>query len=415
MFRGCFVALLIEDETIQMIHPDFSQTASRRSIMLLILLLSVCCYGASSADVDRPGEGSAEKRVTFYPTYGYRQNDEWVIPLRIWVHEAPGVMQRGLARAARAYIAGQAGIDQLSESDKALFERHSDDFFADSESGESVEFRFDDDPERRVYSLEHGDKGATTNLNGLLEGVVRLDEETAASLLTAQHSAQGWLRFHAVSDDHRGEGSARLIPPTGHSVISDIDDTIKITEIPAGKHVVLMNTFFREFAAVSCMAELYRSLGADVAFHYVSGSPWQMYQPLADFLFTDPAGFPEGSFHMKNVRMNMFEKETYEDIWAIVASGSQEATFDQKVSQIRTIMNRFPGRTFTLIGDSGEKDPEVFRLIRAEYPAQVREIRIRVVSEEDTTNPGRLENMTWIPADLSKGGSCQEFVEAAAN
>jgi phosphatidate phosphatase APP1 len=118
---------------------------------------------------------------------------------------------------------------------------------------------------------------------------------------------------------------------------------------------------------------------------------------------------------MKNVRMNMFEKETYEDIWAIIASGSQQATFDQKVSQIRTIMNHFPGRTFTLIGDSGEKDPEVFRQIRAEYPAQVREIRIRVVSEEDTTNPGRPESMTWIPADLSKDGSCQEFIEAAAN
>jgi len=396
-----------------MIQPDFLQIASRRS-MLLTLLLAVCCLGVNAADVSRPGKGPAEKQVTFYPTYGYRQEGGWVIPLRIWVHEAPNVMQRGLAKAARAYIAGQAGIDQLSESDKALFERHSDDFFADNESRESVAFRFDNDPEQRVYSLDNGDETPVTNLNGLLEGVLRLDEETAASLLTAQHSAQGWLRFHAVSDDHRGEGSVRLIPPTGHSVISDIDDTIKITEIPAGRRVVLMNTFFREFAAVPCMAELYKSLGEDVAFHYVSGGPWQMYQPLADFLFTDPAGFPEGSFHMKNVRMNMFEKETYEDIWAIIASGSQQATFDQKVSQIRTIMNHFPGRTFTLIGDSGEKDPEVFRQIREEYPAQVREIRIRVVSDEDTTNPGRLENMTWIPADLSTDGSCQEFVEAAA-
>jgi len=33
-------------------------------------------------------------------------------------------------------------------------------------------------------------------------------------------------------------------------VISDIDDTIKITEIPAGSEVVALNTFFRHFASV---------------------------------------------------------------------------------------------------------------------------------------------------------------------
>jgi len=393
------------------IWRDFLQAASRHTV-LLVLLLAVCSVGANTAGVDRADESIAEKRVTFYPTYGYRQYGEWVIPLRIWVHKAPSVMQRSLARAARAYIAGQAGIEELSESDKASFERHSDDFFADSESRESVEFRFVDDPERRAYSLDNGDKESMTNLNGLLEGVLRLDEETAANLLTAQQSAQGWLRFHAVSDGHWGEGSVRLILPTGHSVISDIDDTIKITEIPAGKRAVLMNTFFREFAAVPCMAELYERFGEDDAFHYVSGGPWQMYQPLADFLFADPAGFPEGSFHMKNVRMNMFEKETYEDILAIIASGSRQVTFDQKVLQIRTLMNHFPGRTFTLIGDSGEKDPEIFRQIRAEFPTQVREIKIRVVSDRDTDNLTRLENMTRIPADLSTDGSCQEIVEA---
>ena len=198
-------------------------------------------------------------------------------------------------------------------------------------------------------------------------------------------------------------------------MISDIDDTIKITGIPAGKRVVLMNTFFREFSAVPCMADLYRSFGEDVAFHYVSGGPWQMYQPLANFLFADPPGFPKGSFHMKNVATNLLEKKTYEEIGAFIASGSQQATFDQKISQIRTIMNHFPGRTFTLLGDSGEKDPEVFRQIREEFPARVREIIIRVLADEDAENLGRLDNVTLIPADQNTDESCSEYVEAAAN
>ena len=77
-------------------------------------------------------------------------------------------------------------------------------------------------------------------------------------------------------------------------------------------------------------------------------------------------------------------------------------------------MNHFPGRTFTLVGDSGEKDPEVFWQIREEYPAQVREIMIRVVSDEDTDNAGRLENMNRISADQNTDGVCQHIDGAAA-
>ena len=132
-----------------------------------------------------------------------------------------------------------------------------------------------------------------------------------------------------------------------------------------------------------------------------------MYGPLDRFLFSDAAGFPRGSVHMKNVRTNPFEKETYEDIWALVANGSEQATFDQKLSQIRTLMAHFPARTFTLIGDSGERDPEVFRRIRDEFPDQVREIRIRVVPESGADAAGRLDGMIRIPATVEAQESCR--------
>jgi len=51
------------------------------------------------------------------------------------------------------------------------------------------------------------------------------------------------------------------------SVISDIDDTIKITEIPAGPKVVVWNTFFRDFAAASGMATMYQQELGAAAFH----------------------------------------------------------------------------------------------------------------------------------------------------
>ena len=197
-------------------------------------------------------------------------------------------------------------------------------------------------------------------------------------------------------------------------MISDIDDTIKVTEITAGEPTVLMNTFFRDFAAVSCMAEMYRGVGGDVAFHYVSGGPWQMYRPLDDFLFSDPIVFPLGSFHMKSLRTNVFEKGSYEDAWKIIANGSQQATFEQKLMQIGAIMNHFPGRDFTLIGDSGEKDPEVYKQIREDFPRQVREIVIRVVADQATAASARFGGMILIPSNENEAETCGGFPQAAA-
>src|SRR5690625_5563263 len=95
-------------------------------------------------------------------------------------------------------------------------------------------------------------------------------------------------------------GWIRLLKPEGVSVISDIDDTIKITDIPAGRSVVLENTFFKPFQAVPGMAERYQEDGAEVAFHYVSGSPWQLYRPISEFFWSDEVYFHLGALHMNN-------------------------------------------------------------------------------------------------------------------
>jgi Uncharacterized conserved protein (DUF2183) len=96
-------------------------------------------------------------------------------------------------------------------------------------------------------------------------------------------------------------------------VISDIDDTIKITEIPAGFKVVVINTFFRDFVAAPEMAKMYQGFNG-ASFHYVSGGPWQLYGPLSEFLFSEKAGFPEGTFHMKQVSKNLLSAATWEDL-----------------------------------------------------------------------------------------------------
>lgn len=386
-----------------------------KEIILLVLLLLGFSSATSATESSSHGANSAEELVIFYPTYGYRQDGRWIIPIRLWVHEEPDLVRRQLATAARHYLADKAGIDDLSGPEKRLFAERTKGFIADSESRERVVFVFDQDPEQHEYRITNGDGESKTDRNGGLEGSISLSERSAERLLEAQHSNRGWLRFHTVSDNHHGIGHVRLIPPTGLSVISDIDDTIKITGIPEGESVVLRNTFFRDFSAAPCMAQMYRDFGSDTAFHYVSGGPWQMYQPLADFLFSEQTGIPRGSVHMKNVRTNPFEKESYQDIWRLVANGSQQATYDQKVSQITMLLTRFPQREFILIGDSGEKDPEVFREIREKFPSRVRGIIIRMVTGDAAEDPARYAEMTLIPQNIPASHSCDGGINTITN
>jgi phosphatidate phosphatase APP1 len=132
------------------------------------------------------------------------------------------------------------------------------------------------------------------------------------------------------------------------SVVSDIDDTIKVSEIPAGADIVLRNTFLRDYMAVEGMRDRHRRLG-DVSLHYVSGSPWQMFGLLHTFLI-EKSGFPEGAFHMKSLRKNLLDLHGFlHELRSLVAG--KQYTKEQKLGQISELMEHLPARTFTLIGD----------------------------------------------------------------
>jgi hypothetical protein len=349
---------------------------------LLVSLLLLVCAGCIG-----PLPGKEVEQATVYPSYGYRSGAHWVIPMRIWVHEP-----RRLTETAITRLVANGGDRPAPEIER--FQDRLSDLVADDESREQVAFAFDDDPRSETFTLQEADGAPKlSDLNGLIVGELRLTTERAQELLDAQGSNHGWLRLHVVSSDHRGEARVRLIEPQGLSVISDIDDTIKVTNIPAGGQVVIENTFYRPFVAARGMAERYRRLGEETAFHYVSGGSWQLYRPLAGFIAA--AGYPAGSFHMKSVRKNLLTPGSWQDLWKLARG---DATVEQKLGQISEIIGHFPQRRFILVGDSGEHDPEVYREIRNRFPRQIEAIWIRDIIDDRRRNPERLRGMQIIDA-----------------
>jgi len=155
---------------------------------------------------------------------------------------------------------------------------------------------------------------------------------------------------------------AHLVEPQGLSVISDIDDTVKVTEVFRGPSAVLRNTFLREFHPVSGMAELYKAWNKEygASFQYVSKSPIEFYELLTGFL--NASNFPFASLHLCS-------------LWC-----RDRALFKER--QIEEIMSAFPERQFVLVGDSGEKDPEVFAQVIRSHPSQVVKAIVRQVHPE---------------------------------
>lgn len=349
----------------------------------------------------------AEKTVTFYNSYGYLDDDIWRIPLKARVVEKPNILAKVTEKGARKILASKAELKDLSDTQKTIYASRAYGFLADNESDEIVSIVFDKDPLKKSYVLELNRLPIESDRNGNIEAVLVLAKNRAHQLLQAQKSSNGWLSFKVNSEDHQGEGQVQLIPKEGISIISDIDDTVKVTEIPLGEVAVLRNTFFKEFRASPGMVELYNEYPDNVTFHYISGGPWQLYVPLTQFLFSEEVGFPIGSMHMKNVRTNPFESESYSDISKLVAGGSKQATFEQKVTQISQLLEDFPKRKFILIGDSGEKDPEIYRKISRLFKPRILEIKIRDLTNDRDCNALRLKGMTIINAQLKRFGNCE--------
>lgn len=324
----------------------------------------------------------AGQEITVHPSYGYRDPaDEgtWLVPMRVHVHDnrdtpfiekvlqdwAVEHFEKDLKRA-------------LDEAEKTQLRECLEPFIADDKNREGVLFSFADDPSAQNFQLKQ-----RTTASGVIEEAVRIPDKLVKQCYAAQKDGDRWLEINARTADGNGEGTGaiRFLEPEGLCVVSDIDDTIKLTRVPAGKKTVLRNTFLKPFEAVPGMLERLMAFGADekadTSFHYVSGSPWQMYRVLGRFLFEE-AKYPVGTVHMKALRLNLTERGSIGSLLAF-AVGGDLATLDQKVRQITDLMLNLPRRKFILVGDSGERDPEVYRSIRELFPDQVVSIHIRDV------------------------------------
>ncbi|TGJ83012.1 hypothetical protein E0Z10_g5750 [Xylaria hypoxylon] len=199
----------------------------------------------------------------------------------------------------------------------------------------------------------------------------------------------------------------------GWGVISDIDDTIKITQTsdPIG---ILRTTFIESPEPVPGMPELYKHIHSltknNSPWFYLSASPYNLYPFLREFR---QKHYPHGTIVLRD--------SSWMSVRGLLTTLTL-GTEDYKVDRMEKIHSWLPKRKMICVGDSTQSDPEAYGEMYRRYPHWVKTILIRKVEDiaaigiESKNEPERFEEaFKGVPRDVwhvfSDPETCKKIVE----
>ena len=333
---------------------------SIKRVSLVLLCIAGYCHGSPL---------KSDETVFFFPTSANLDNNSnWNVPIHHWVFEKEeNSITHKLTQELFSEITETMDLTSNVE-ESAILKKRLMWFLVDNERNKKIKISFNNESKIATLNLTAPNGHAMTSLS-----------------LPITLSQDGWLNYKVVNDNRLFKGSVQLIPETGLSIISDIDDTIKISNV-LDKKELLKNTFIKPYQVTKGMPEYYKKLKNNGAyFHYVSASPWQLYPSLKPFMHNH---YPSGSVSLRNFRLKDSSSIKF-----------LQSSVDYKTKQIISIIKRYPKHQFILIGDSGEHDSEVYAGIYEQFPQNIKSIEIRVVKGSNIRSERFNTTFKNIPKD----------------
>ncbi len=212
-----------------------------------------------------------------------------------------------------------------------------------------------------------------------------------------------WVSFRAMVATHE-PAEKQAAPAEGellnlcyapeYGIVSDIDDTLLVshsTDFLRKLSLLLRKNAYTRLpfaGAVPFYQALHhgRTGRAQNPFFYVSSSEWGLYDLLTDFCAL--RNIPKGVFLLRTLPNSFRRYLKY-----------QFGNHQHKYYRIAEIMKAYPLLSFVLIGDSGQRDPEIYRRVVEQFPTRVLAIYIRDVGSEK-----RREHVRNIAEQLQEKG-----------
>ncbi|KAI0807972.1 hypothetical protein C8Q74DRAFT_104649 [Fomes fomentarius] len=163
-----------------------------------------------------------------------------------------------------------------------------------------------------------------------------------------------------------GNGTVILVPSAGISVVSDIDDVMRITKVYVPNQG-LFNSFVQPYVNVAGIPELFAKWAKSLpsaAFHYDTTTPLQMTRTYVDYLFSN---FPLGSLEMRPINLT-----------------DPAQILEARSNSLLKLFQTFPQRKFVLVGDTSSSTLlTAYPKIAEQFPNNIACIFIRNTSATD--------------------------------
>ena len=173
------------------------------------------------------------------------------------------------------------------------------------------------------------------------------------------------LNVYANGTD-TGNATSYLVPSEGLTIVSDIDDILRVTKIYQPKEG-LLNSFARPFTPWMNMPDIYANWSKslpDFHFHYLTTTPEQVTRNYMEFIYNT---YPGGSFDTRPLN--------FSDV---------NATLSIRKALLNKVFQTFPKRKFILVADTSNSDVmRAYPQMVTDFPGQVQCIFLRNTSATD--------------------------------
>ncbi|MCJ1454621.1 hypothetical protein MMC28_004974 [Mycoblastus sanguinarius] len=314
-------------------------------------------------------------QVLNIPGYGNWTDQGWSLRFHGNVFKQPNITQDKLDDLANVFLIGTS-IQALPPSQASQARNLTAEIFIIQQSNQNVTFNLSPAPTAGA-SGEQGGGGAVTPSGG--NQTINFPDPTTSegdfdafvpingTGLEDGNSTSDIQRMNVYTEgDINGNATAYLVPPNGLTVISDIDDILRVTQIyePAQG---LLNSFARPFVPWMNMPEIYANWSRSIPnfhFHYLTTTPEQVTRNYMDFIYKT---YPGGSFDDRPLN--------FSDV---------NATLSIRKFLLNKIFETYPHRKFVLVADTSNSDVmRDYPSMVTDFPGQVQCIFLRNTSNTD--------------------------------
>lgn len=313
--------------------------------------------------------------LTFQRPYGNWTDQGWNLRFHGNVYKQPNTSQSKLDDLANIFLI-DTSVDKLPADQAAQARNLTAEIFVLQQDNVGVTFNLKPAP-AAGSSGEEGGGGAVTPSGG--DQQIKFPYNTTVEGdfdSFVQIKNEGLKDGNSTSDVQRlnvytegadiGNATAYLVPTSGLTVISDIDDILRITKIYQPKEG-LLNSFARPFIQWENMPDIYANWSRSIPgvhFHYLTTTPEQATRNYMDFIYKT---YPGGSFDTRPLN--------FSDV---------DATLSIRKFLLQKIFETYPKRKFVLVADTSNSDVmRDYPAMATDFPGQVQCILLRNTTATD--------------------------------